>query len=195
MKMHTNTPGADVTRPVQLTPTDPTTKRGEWWVPKADGYMHHISASHMVATGELWVHIGCSTLITDTVRDGETHWEAIRRVVTTWQAEQREADHAEALAMVAEMEQETAAPVETAEHTPTLPRDGWGRWTVTRGPQHYDAMTGYGFAWAYATAAWVNGAEWVKAAGWLAGVEFTPLDPSADRPTALGATQRDEWPA
>lgn len=99
--------GVDVTRPVELRPNGPD-KRTQWAILKSDGFLHVITASvwrydgGMEPRGTLNVHIGCSTLITDTVRDDESEWDAIRRVVATWQAEQREADHAEALAMVAE---------------------------------------------------------------------------------------------
>lgn len=98
--------GIDTTRPVQLRPNGPD-KRTAYAVLKSDGFLHVVDASvwryegGMMPVGTLEVHIGCSTLITDMVRDGESEWDAIRRVVTTWQQEQRDADHAEALAMVA----------------------------------------------------------------------------------------------
>jgi hypothetical protein len=88
--------GIDTTQPAQLTPNIPG-------VLKSDGYVHAVSAHHYVydnefeVAGTLYVWIGCSTLIKDTVRTGENHWDAIKRVVATWKREQCEADHAEAL--------------------------------------------------------------------------------------------------
>lgn len=102
----------DTTKPVQLYPNTPG-GRGEYAVPGRDGYLHVVTASvyrhdlEWGPAGTLNVHIGCSVLITDMVREDETEWQAIERVVTTWQAEQLEADHAEVLTMVAE----TAEPL------------------------------------------------------------------------------------
>lgn len=98
--------GVDVTRPAQLRPNGPD-KRTEYAVLKADGFLHVITASvwrydgGFEPKGTLNVHIGCSTLVTDMVRDGESEWDAIRRVVTTWQQAQRDADHAAALEIMA----------------------------------------------------------------------------------------------
>lgn len=101
--------GVDTTRPVELRPNGPD-KRTQWAILKSDGFLHVITASvyrydnEYETAGTIYVHIGCSTMIKDTVRDGEGEWDAIRRVVTTWQQEQRDADHAEALAMVEALE-------------------------------------------------------------------------------------------
>jgi hypothetical protein len=90
--------GIDTTRPEHLTPYIPA-------VLKADGYLHTVTASHYVydnefeVAGTLYVWIGCSTMIKDAVRDGEYHWDAIKRVVATWKREQCEADHIKAIVM------------------------------------------------------------------------------------------------
>lgn len=143
--------GVDATRPVQLTPNEPGT-RSEWWVPMADGYMHHVTASvwryanEWYPVGTINVHIGCGVLITDTVRDGETEWQALARVVYTWQAETREADHAAALEIMAMVDAqmveanhpaETPAPVETA--APVITR------TMPLGDVHSAHCTGCGW--------------------------------------------------
>ena len=70
-----------------------------WAVPYRDGYLHIISASHNTETNVLYVRIGCPVLLEDSVREGETAYDAIRRVVYAWQAAEREADHAQALEM------------------------------------------------------------------------------------------------
>lgn len=105
--------GVDTTRPVELRPNGPD-KRTRWAVPMQDGFLHTITASvyrydtEHESAGTLYVHIGCGVLLTDRVQDGESEWDAIIRVVTTWQRNVRNADHAEALVMDAEL----SAPAE-----------------------------------------------------------------------------------
>jgi hypothetical protein len=70
----------------------------QWAVPY-QGHLHSISASHYRETNTLYVHIGCPVMLEDTVREGESVWDAIQRVVYAWQAAELENDHTEALEM------------------------------------------------------------------------------------------------
>jgi hypothetical protein len=93
----------------ELTPNIPA-------VLKSDGYLHTVTASHYETAGQfdvagtLYVWIGCSTMIVDSVRADENHWAAIKRVVATWKREQCEADHAIALGMADGVDLSTYAP-------------------------------------------------------------------------------------